>query len=154
PLVKKVLDGKSPTQRANELVRGSKLAQISERKKLYDGGKDAVQASTDPMILLARLVDDEARKVRKIMEEKVEEPQRQAYGKIAKARFAVQGTGVYPDATFTLRLSFGPVKGYEENGKPGPAFTTLAGAFERSKEQGNIEPFQLPESWHKAKDKL
>lgn len=154
PLVKKILAGKSPTERASELVRGSKLGQLSERKRLYEGGKDAIAASNDPMIQLAKLVDDEARKVRKAFEEKVEEPQRQAYGKIAKARFAVQGTGVYPDATFTLRLSFGPVKSYEENGQKVPAFTTLNGAFERSKAQGNVDPFMLPESWHKAKDNI
>jgi hypothetical protein len=154
PLVKKIMEGKSPVQRATELVRGTKLMQSSERKKLYEGGKDAIAASGDPMIALAKLVDDEARKVRKVMEEKVEEPQRQAYGKIAKARFAVQGTGVYPDATFTLRLAFGPVKGYEENGKQVPAFTNLGGAFERSKAQGNVDPFMLPDSWHKAKDKM
>lgn len=154
PLVKKIMEGKSPAQRAAELVRGTKLRQSSERKKLYEGGKDAVAASSDPMIALAKMVDDEARKVRKVMEEKVEEPQRQAYGKIAKARFAVQGTGVYPDATFTLRLSFGPVKGYEENGQKVPAFTNLGGAFERSKAQGNVDPFMLPDSWHKAKDKM
>lgn len=154
PLVKKILAGKSPTARATELVRGSKINQLSERKKLYEGGKDAIAASNDPMVALAKLVDDEARKVRKAYEEKVEEPQRQAYGKIAKARFAVQGTGVYPDATFTLRLAFGPIKGFEENGQMVPPYTTLNGAFERSKAQGNVEPFQLPESWIKAKDKM
>lgn len=154
PLVKKILNGKSPTARATELVRGSKLMQSSERKKLYEGGKDAIAASNDPMIALVKMVDDEARKVRKAYEEKVEEPQRQAYGKIAKARFAVQGTGVYPDATFTLRLSFGPIKGFEENGQMVPPYTTLNGAFERSKAQGNVDPFMLPESWHKAKDKM
>ncbi|MFT3882681.1 MAG: S46 family peptidase [Gemmatales bacterium] len=154
PLVKKILAGKSPQARAAELVRGSKLNQVSERKKLFEGGKDAVAASSDPMIALAKLVDDEARKVRKSFEEKVEEPQRQAYGKMAKARFAVQGTGVYPDATFTLRLAFGQIKGFEENGVQVPAFTTLGGAFERSKAQGGQDPFKLPESWIKAKDRM
>lgn len=154
PLVKKILAGKSPRDRAAELVRGSKLNQVSERKKLYEGGKDAVAASSDPMIGIAKIVDDEARRIRKLFEENVEEPQRQAYAKIAKARFAVQGTGVYPDATFTLRLSFGPIKGYEENGQQIAPFTTLNGAFERSKAQGGQDPFKLPDSWHKAKDKM
>jgi Peptidase S46 len=154
PLVKKILAGKSPQARAAELVHGSKLNQVSERKKLFEGGKDAVAASTDPMIALAKLVDDEARKVRKVYEEKVEEPQRQAYGKMAKARFAVQGTGVYPDATFTLRLAFGQIKGFEENGQKVAPFTTLNGAFERSKAQGGQDPFKLPESWIKAKDRM
>ena len=154
PLVKKILAGKSPQARAAELVHGSKLNQVSERKKLFEGGKDAVAASSDPMIALAKLIDDEARKVRKAYEEKVEEPQRQAYGKMAKARFAVQGTGVYPDATFTLRLAFGQIKGFEENGKMVAPFTTLGGAFERSKAQGGQDPFKLPESWIKAKDRM
>jgi len=154
PLVKKILAGKSPQARAAELVRGSKLNQVSERKKLFEGGKDAIAASSDPMIALAKLVDDDARKVRKAFEEKVEEPQRQAYGKMAKARFAIQGTGVYPDATFTLRLAFGQIKGFEENGQMVPPFTTLGGAFERSKAQGGQDPFKLPESWIKAKDKM
>lgn len=154
PLVKKILAGKSPQARAAELVHGSKLNQVSERKKLFDGGKDAVAASNDPMIALAKLIDEDARKVRKAFEEKVEEPQRQAYGKMAKARFAVQGTGVYPDATFTLRLAFGQIKGFEENGQKVAPFTTLNGAFERSKAQGGQDPFKLPESWIKAKDKM
>ncbi|MBL8824686.1 MAG: S46 family peptidase [Planctomycetia bacterium] len=154
PLVKKILAGKSPRDRAAELVRGSKLNQVSERKKLYEGGKDAVAASSDPMIGVAKIVDEEARRIRKQFEENVEEPQRQAYAKIAKARFAVQGTGVYPDATFTLRLSFGPIKGFEENGQQIAPYTTLGGAFERSKAQGGQDPFKLPDSWHKAKDKM
>ena len=154
PLVKKILAGKSPQARAAELVNGSKLNQVSERKKLFEGGKDAVAASNDPMIALAKLIDEDARKVRKAFEEKVEEPQRQAYGKMAKARFAVQGTGVYPDATFTLRLAFGQIKGFEENGQKVAPFTTLNGAFERSKAQGGQDPFKLPESWIKAKDKI
>ncbi len=154
PLVKKILAGKSPQARAAELVHGSKLSQVSERKKLFEGGKDAVAANNDPMIALAKLIDEEARKVRKAYEEKVEEPQRQAYGKMAKARFAVQGTGVYPDATFTLRLAFGQIKGFEENGKMVAPFTTLGGAFERSKAQGGQDPFRLPESWIKAKDRM
>ena len=154
PLVKKILAGKSPQARAAELVHDSKLSQVNERKKLFEGGKDAVAANNDPMIALAKLIDDEARKVRKAYEEKVEEPQRQAYGKMAKARFAVQGTGVYPDATFTLRLAFGQIKGFEENGKMVAPFTTLGGAFERSKAQGGQDPFRLPESWIKAKDRM
>lgn len=154
PLVKKILAGKSPRDRAAELIRGTKVNQVSERKKLYEGGKDAIAASSDPMIALAKLVDDEARKIRKQFEENVEEPQRQAYGKIAKARFAVQGTGVYPDATFTLRLAFGPIKGFEENGQQIAPYTTLGGAFERSKAQGGKDPFKLPDSWHKAREKM
>ncbi len=104
------------------------------RKKLYKGGKEAIDAANDPMIALARLVDPEARTVRKIIESEVEELQRQAYAKIAKVKFALEGTSTYPDATFTLRLAFGQVKGYEEDGKHVPFETTFAGLYQRAKE--------------------
>jgi hypothetical protein len=99
------------------------------------------------MIQLARLIDPESRRLRKIYEEKVDEPQKQAYKKIANALFAVKGKDQYPDATFTLRLSFGVVKGYEENGKKVPAFTTMGGAFKHSEKHHNKDPFELPQTW-------
>src|SRR5207253_7589898 len=123
-------------------------------KKLYKGGAEAVKASDDPMILLAKLVDKEARAVRKIIENEVEEPKEQAYDKIARAKFAVEGTNTYPDATFTLRLSFGVVRGYEEDGKPVPFETTFAGLYERAKEHDNKPPFDLPQRWIDRKGKL
>ena len=154
-LVKKVLAGKSPRQRAYELVTGTKVRDVETRKKLFEGGKPAVDAAKDPMIEFARLVDPEARAVRKRFETEVEEPKRQAASAIAKARFALEGTSTYPDATFTLRLSFGTVKGYtEEGGKQVPPFTTLAGLYERSKEHNNQPPFDLPERWVERKSKL
>lgn len=153
-LTTKVLAGKSPRARAAELIRGTKLKDVAERKRLFDGGKAAVDASDDPMIALAKLVDEESRNVRKTFEEQVEEPQRQAYGKIAKANFAIHGDRVYPDATFTLRLAFGPVKGYEEDGKPVPALTTLGGAYEHSAKHGGKEPFKLPASWTDKKGRI
>ncbi|HTU88591.1 MAG TPA: S46 family peptidase, partial [Gemmataceae bacterium] len=155
PLVKKVLAGKSPSERAYELVGGTKLKDAKLRKKLYEGGKEAIDAAQDPMIELARLVDPEARKVRKINESEVEEVQRQAYGEIAKVKFALEGASTYPDATFTLRLAFGPVKGYEEqDGKHVPFETTFAGLYKRSAEHHNREPFDLPPRWVEKKDKL
>ncbi len=154
PLVKKVLAGKSPSDRAYELVSGTKLKDAKFRKKLYKGGKEALEAANDPMIALARLVDAEARKVRKTMESEVEEVQRQAYAEIAKVKFALEGTSTYPDATFTLRLAFGQVKGYEEDGKHVPFETTFAGLYERSAEHHNREPFDLPKRWVEKKDKL
>lgn len=153
-LVQQVLDGKSPRERATELIMGTKLDDVALRKKLYEGGKEAVADSQDPMILLAKLVDKEARAVRKIMETQVEEPKKQAYDKIARAKFAVEGTSAYPDATFTLRLAFGQVKGYEEGGKKIPFETTFAGLYERAKDQSYKPPFDLPERWLKRKDKL
>jgi hypothetical protein len=154
PLVKKVLAGKSPSERAYELVKGSKLKDAKLRKKLSKGGKEAIDAANDPMIELARLVDPEARKVRKTIESEVEEVQRQAYAEIAKVKFALEGTSTYPDATFTLRLAFGQVKGYEEDGKHIPFETTFAGLYERSAEHHNREPFDLPKRWVTKKDKL
>jgi hypothetical protein len=99
------------------------------------------------MIQLARLVDPPAREVRKAYEEKVDEPLKQAYAKIAKARFAIEGTSTYPDATFTLRLAFGQVKGYTEAGKAVPPWTTIGGAFKHSDLHGAKPPFVLPQSW-------
>jgi hypothetical protein len=153
-MVQKVLDGKSPGQRAAELVGGTKLSDVAVRRKLAEGGRKAVEASTDPMIRLALLVDPPSRAVRTRFEQQVEEPQRSAYGKLANARFALFGTEIYPDATFTLRLAFGLVKGYRENGQDVPAWTTIAGAFQRAEEHGSKEPFALPKSWLDAKARL
>jgi hypothetical protein len=152
-VVKRALAGKSPEQRAADLIAGTKLKDVAVRKKLFEGGKSAVDAAHDPLIDLARAVDAPARAVRKVVEAQ-DEIKQQAYGQIAKAKFAIEGTGTYPDATFTLRLSFGVVKGYEENGKHVPFETTYAGLYERSKEHHNQPPFDLPERWEKRKDKL
>ena len=93
-------------------------------------------------------------KARKAYEQKVEEPQRAAYGKLANIRFQLQGTNNYPDATFTLRLSYGQVKACQEQGKPAPAWTTIGGMFQRSEEHNNADPFTAPESWVKHKAAL
>ena len=124
------------------------------RRELAKGGKAAIAASKDPMIKLALLVDGPARKARRTREEQVDEPLRQAYAKIAKARFAVGGGEVYPDATFTLRLAFGVVKGYNELGQPLPPWTTLGGAYQHAAEHHNREPFNLPKRWLEGKDRL
>jgi hypothetical protein len=153
-LVVKVLAGKSPRDRAAELIKGTKLKDVAERKRLAAGGAKAIEASTDPMIELARLVDPQSRAVRKKSEEDVQESMRQAYAKIAAAKFAMTGTDTYPDATFTLRLAFGVVKGYTEEGKTVPPWTTMGGAFERAAEHKNQEPFRLPESWLKHKSQI
>ena len=153
PLVQKVLAGKSPNARAVELIKGTKVLDVALRKKLYEGGASAVDAANDPLIALAKLVDGEARALRKIMETQGEAKQ-QSHAKIAKARFALQGTSSYPDATFTLRLAFGTVKGFEEGGKHIPAHTTFAGLYERAAEQGNRPPFDLPKVWEESKAKI
>lgn len=153
PLVKVVLQGKSPRDRANELVSGTKLIDVAVRKQLAEGGLAAIAKSNDPLIVLARNMEDEYRRLRTINDE-LEELERQAYAKIAEAKFAIEGDKVYPDATFTLRLAFGTVKGYEVDGKSVPAHTSMAGAFEHEKNHGAADPWILPKSWHAAKDKM
>jgi hypothetical protein len=153
PLVQRVLGGKSPVARAAELVKGSKLKDPAFRKQLYEGGTAAVAAAKDPMIELARVVDGPARDARKTWEAQ-DEIKQQAYAEIAKARFAIEGTSTYPDATFTLRLSYGPLAGYEENGKAVAALTTFAGLYQRAAEHNNQPPFDLPKRWIERKGKL
>ena len=153
PLVKQVLAGKSPVDRASELVTGTKLKDVAFRKQLYAGGTAAVSAAKDPMIELARIVDGPAREARKVFEAQ-DEIKQQAYAEIAKARFAQEGTSSYPDATFTLRLSYGTVRGYEEGGKNIPALTNVAGLYQRGAEHNNQAPFDVPKRWLDGKSKL
>jgi hypothetical protein len=153
PLVQQVLAGKSPAERAAELVLGTKVKDVNVRRKLYAGTPKDIEAAHDPMIELARLVDTEARAVRKIIETQ-DEVKQQAYGKIAAARFALEGTSVYPDATFTLRLACGTVKGFEQEGEKIPYQTTLAGLYERADQHKNQPPFDLPPRWIEKKSKL
>jgi hypothetical protein len=148
-IMKEALAGKSPRARAEELIKGTKLHDVDFRKKLLEGGVSAVEACEDPMIKLARLIDPEARKLRKTIEETVEEPQREAYKKIANAVFAIKGKDQYPDATFTLRLSYGAVKGYDENGKHIASHTTMGDTFAHAEKHHMVFPFQPPESWLK-----
>ncbi len=152
-IVQQVLAGKSPRARATELVQRTKVSDVSLRKKLFAGGKSALESTKDPMVELAQLVDAKARDVRKIIETQGEVKQ-QAHAKIAKARFALEGTSTYPDATFTLRLAFGTVSGYEEGGKFIPPHTTIAGLYERAAEQEYRPPFDLPKIWLDRKSKL
>ncbi len=147
PLVRQALAERSPNDLASDLVRGTKLKDVAERKRLGDGGKSVIDASNDPMIRLARLVDPRSRELRKNYETNVDEPLTQAYAKIANASFKTMSGDSYPDATFTLRLSFGTVKGYVENGAQIPWSTTMAGTFEHAAEHKNKEPFDLPKSW-------
>ena len=153
PLVRKVLSGKSPTDRAAALIEGTKLADVEQRKRLAEQGQAGIEASNDPMIILARLVDPRTREIRKEFEE-ITEIERQAYAKIAQVLFELSGTAVYPDATFTLRLAFGPIRGYKEGGRNIPAWTTIAGAFESQEQHGGREPWELPASWIKNREQL
>ncbi len=152
PVVKKVLGAKSPAEVASLAVKSSKLKDKKARKALFEGGKAAVDASNDPMIALAKLIDPEARAVRKEWEDKVDASSRKYGEHIAKARFAVYGTSVYPDASFSLRLSYGVVRGWKEpSGTEVKPFTTIGGLYERATGR---EPFALPKSWLEAKDNV
>ncbi len=147
PLVAEILKGKTPTARAAELIEGTKLKDVEFRKQLAAAGKKGIEDSNDPMIDLARDIDKESRAVRKRYEEEVVAVERTNYAKIAHALFEDQGTKLYPDATFTLRLSYGAVKGYRENGKFVPPFTTLGGLFARSNQYHHAFPYNLPSRW-------
>jgi V8-like Glu-specific endopeptidase len=151
PVVRKLLAKESPDMLAQRLIAGTKLGDPEVRRQLWKGGSEAIASSNDPMIELAKLVDPDARAVRKRFEDEVEAPVEAASEKIARARFAALGTSVYPDATFTLRLNYGTVQGWIENGEPVQPFTVLARAFER--ETGE-DPFDIPASWEKQKSAL
>ncbi len=152
-LVQTVLAGKSPHERAVELISGTKVKAIAFRKKLFGETPAQVEAAHDPMIELAQLIDAEARRLRTIVETQ-DEVKQQAYARIAKARFALAKGPTYPDATFTLRLAFGVVKGYEEDGQPIPFETTFAGLYERAAAHEGQPPFNLPPRWIERKNKL
>ncbi|HKZ79983.1 MAG TPA: S46 family peptidase [Pyrinomonadaceae bacterium] len=147
PLVQKILKGKTPEARANELISESKLKDVEFRKQLAQGGLKAIESSTDPMIELVRSIDREARAVRKRYEEEVVAVERANYARIARALFEKEGTKMYPDATFTLRLSYGAVRGYNENGKRVGSFTTLGGLYERAEKFHHKFPYNLPPRW-------
>lgn len=151
PDVKKALAGKSPEQRAQELISGTKLADVAVRKQLVEGGQAAVEASTDPLIVLMREIDPDAREVHSQDENQVQSVLRQSGGDIGKALFAQKGLSVPPDATFTLRLSYGPIEGYKLNGKNVPWSTTMGGAYEHAAQHDSKPPYDLPESWIKSK---
>ena len=152
--VHKVLQGKSPADAAKQLIMNTKLDDVATRKQLYEGGQQAIDASTDPLITIMRAIEPNARMARKEYEDKIESVVRRNGATIAKARFAQSGFTQPPDATFTLRLSYGQVKGYEENGEAIPFDTNIGGAYEHAAEHSNQPPYNLPESWMKAKSQL
>jgi Peptidase S46 len=151
PIVRRLLIKDSPDTLATRLVAETTLNDPAVRKQLWEGAKAAVDASQDPMIELARSLDGESRAIRKQFENEVEAPIAAASERIAAARFKVYGTHVYPDATFTLRLNFGTVQGWVENGAAVDPVTYLDRAFERAT---GVSPFKIPDSWMKVKDRL
>ncbi|RMF56932.1 MAG: S46 family peptidase [Calditrichaeota bacterium] len=153
PFVKMVLKGKSPEEVAKELIEKTKLDDVDYRKKLLEGGKKAVQKSQDPLIVLMRKIDPILREERDWYKENIEGKLTIANEKIAKARFAVYGKSAYPDATFTLRLAYGTVKGYPMNGTEAPYKTTLYGLYDRALSFDQKKDFWLPERfWNHQKD--
>jgi len=150
--VRKMLGKESPEQLAHRLVSGTHLEDAKVREELYNGGQAAVAASADPMIRFAASMNDDLLAVRKDYETRVDAPTRAAAERIAKARFAVYGTSVDPDATFTARLSYGTVKGFENaEGRSVNPYTTIGGLFERAT---GAPPYALPQSWLTAKASL
>ena len=143
PFIKAALAEKSPSDAAAALIGGTKLGDQAVRKSLLDGGAPAITASTDPLIVLGRALDPITRAAQKIRDRDVTSVSSAARQKIGQARFAVYGAAAYPDATFTLRLSYGTVNGYPMNGTKAPYKTTFAGLYDRSAGFDNTPPFQL-----------
>ena len=154
PEVQKVLQGKTPVETAKDLITNTKLDDVVVRKQLYEGGQAAIDASTDPLIVAMRALDPAARAARKQFEDEVDSVARRDGTIVAKARFAQSGFAQSPDATFTLRLSYGAVRGYQENGKSIPFATNIGGAYEHAAEHNSQWPYSLPESWLKSKADL
>ena len=148
----KLLLGKeSPEARASRLVSGSKLADPAVRKALWEGGKAAIDASSDPMIAYARALDANARRLKALYDERVDGPMTGARAALADARFAAYGASLYPDATFSLRITYGKVGGWTEDGREIPDRTVWAGAFDRAT---GYKPFALAPGILAAKDRL
>jgi hypothetical protein len=150
-MVRQILAGKTPAARAAELTAATKLGDASVRKALFAGGAPALAASADPFIALARLVDPRARELRTKYDNEVLAVERESYAQVAQAVFATQGDSAYPDATFTLRLSYGQVKGYVEDGKAVTPFTEIRGLYVRGDEHRQQPPYKVTDSWMKAR---
>ncbi len=154
PFVRAALGGRAPQDVAKDLISGSKLADADFRKALVEGGEAAVRDSNDPLVAFARRLDPVVRETRKWFEDNVESVETQAGEKIGRARFAVYGKAAYPDATFTLRLSYGSVKGYPMNGTQAPARTTLFGLYDRAYSFGLRPPYDVPARYLERRGKL
>jgi V8-like Glu-specific endopeptidase len=152
--VRASLGDADPAAKAKELVSGTRLDDAAYRKELIQGGRKAVEASKDPLILWARAIDPSYRELRKWAEDEIESVEALEGNRIAKARFALYGKSAYPDATFTLRLSFGRVAGFDQGTTKVPYKTTYYGLYERATSFDGKHPFELPEKVAKAEKKL
>ena len=151
PQTRLLLGKESPEGLAARLVNGTKLADPAVRKALWDGGQAAINASTDPMIVYARSLDANDRVLQKRFDEQVDAPLTAAQAKLADARFAAYGDTLYPDATFTLRISYGKVAGWPERGTTVPIRTTMGGTFDRAT---GAPPFDLPQAFAANRAKI
>ncbi|HVF90157.1 MAG TPA: S46 family peptidase, partial [Blastocatellia bacterium] len=154
PFVRAALQGSTPAEAAKRAVSGTKLADPEARKALLEGGAQAVAKSDDPMIELARRVEPVTRELRAWYEANVQSVESSAGQKIARARFDAYGKGVSPDATFTLRLSYGVVSGYEEDTTLVPFKTTFYGLYDRAESFGEKPPYDLPERYRAGRGRL
>jgi hypothetical protein len=154
PWIKAVLDGRTPKDAANRMISGTKMGDAAFRKSLVEGGQPAVDASTDPLIAMARRIDPIRREQIKWFEKNVQSVEESSGEELGKARFAVYGKNAYPDATFTLRLSYGQVLGYPMNGTKAPYKTTMYGLYDRAASFDYKVPFDLPKRYVDGKDKL
>ncbi|MCL6698922.1 S46 family peptidase [Sphingomonas sp. NSE70-1] len=151
PQTRILLGKESPEGLAARLVNGTTLADPAVRKALWEGGQAAVDASKDPMILYAKSIDANDRAIQKRFDAEVDAPLTAAQAKLADARFAAYGDTAYPDATFTLRVSYGKVAGWMERGKMVPTTTVLGGTFDRA--TGAV-PFDLPPAFIANRSKI
>jgi hypothetical protein len=154
PFIRSALQGSTPAAVAKSVVSGTKLADVSTRKALFDGGTDAISKSADPLIQLSRRIEPIIRELRAWNEERIQSVDTSAGEKIAAARFAVYGKNVYPDATFSLRISYGRVLGYEEDTTLVPYKTTFNGLYDRARSFDEKPPYDLPRRYREGKSKL
>jgi hypothetical protein len=154
PWIKAVLEGRTPAQTARQLISGTKMADAAFRKSLLEGGQAAVESSTDALIVMARSIEPIRREQIKWFDENVTSVQQRVGEQLGKARFAVYGHNTYPDATFTLRLSYGQAKGYPMNGTIAPYKTTFYGLYDRAASFDYKDPFELPKNYLDGKSKV
>jgi hypothetical protein len=152
-MVVKMLAGKNPRERAAELINGSTLNKVEFRRQLAKRGAAEIDSSSDPLLRFFQAIEPDYRQLRETQDE-LDEIQRQAYTKIDEANVALNGTSGYPDATFTLRLAFGKVAGYTEEGRAIAPWTTIGGAFQHESVHETKEPWQLPQTWHNARNQI
>ena len=154
PVVRRVLLGGSPETRAQELVDGTRLDAVDVRRQLAEGGRSALERSNDPLLALVQSIESEARAILQRYEEEVVAVERARYAQLARAEFDAKGLAAYPDATFTLRLSYGAVRGYEEDGQRVPAFSDIGGLYARATAHGEEPPYWLSPSWQDARGRV